>query len=157
MGTPALSWVLTVTTETLGERSSPPSGTAASARRLWIHETGLCTGVSQYHQANLQKWGSEICENRRLWMQKKNIKRKQQQIIIQVPAVFPLKVSKSVCLSQGDSCLWGTHSQGAARNIDTSACPYVLPKCGPAVQTSPPAWCWWLSLLKPAFSCEEGA
>ena len=90
---PALSWVLTVMTETLGERSSPPSGTAASARRLWIHETGLCTGVSQYHQANLQKWGSEICENGRLWMQNKNIKRRQQQIIIQVPAVFPLKVS----------------------------------------------------------------
>ena len=93
MGTPALSWVLTVMTETLGERSSPPSGSAASARRLWIHETGLCTGVSQYHQANLQKWGSEICENGRLWMQNKNIKRRQQQIIIQVPAVFPLKVS----------------------------------------------------------------
>lgn len=92
MGTPALSWVLTGMNETLGDRSSPPSGTAASARRLWIHETGLCIGVSQYHQANLQKWGSETCENGRLWMQK-NIKRKQQQIIIQVPAVFPLKFS----------------------------------------------------------------
>ena len=75
MGTPALSWVLTGTTETLEEEPSPPSGTAAFARRLWIHETGLCTGVSQYHQANLHKRGSETCENQRLWMQKTHKKK----------------------------------------------------------------------------------
>lgn len=74
MGTPELSWVFTGTTETLEEGSSPRLGTAAFARRLWIRETGLCTGVSQYHQANLQKQGSEICENERLWMPKKKKK-----------------------------------------------------------------------------------
>ena len=74
MGTPELSWVFTGASETLEEGSSPQLGTAAFARRLWIHETGLCTGVSQYHQANLQKQGSEICENGTLDAKKKKKK-----------------------------------------------------------------------------------
>lgn len=47
--------MLTTTTEILKGKSSPQLGIAAFAHQLSIHEIGLCIGVSQYHQATLQK------------------------------------------------------------------------------------------------------
>ena len=34
--------------------SLPQLNTATFSHQLWIHETGLCTEVNQYHQAILQ-------------------------------------------------------------------------------------------------------
>jgi hypothetical protein len=56
----------------LKEKPLPQLNIAAFVHQLWIHETGLYIGVSQYHQATLQIHKKKVLEfMRRKWVQRK--------------------------------------------------------------------------------------